>query len=354
MRGSGVSRYGSTGKTKGKSNGSILSFFKKAESPHESISRVTEGSDSLFFEDHENLKEKNTPLQTPTPPRDAGETFSDETTSRYNEDAFPWKRRRTNEYSSSIPENIEHSEDASPGHGNLDFRTGRAGPPALTGSISTLDPDRFDKSSEHIQEQNTRSRSPSHEAKLGHRSSNGPFVEDSESEDDLMKHLARTAFNGTTTLEEQTVRRELPMEVVKQEPPDPSLPNVPALSREATSFLGGDGFDGMEDFIDDEFPVDGEEYMERLWMDEQKRLEFGLEENEMDEDLSEGKDESIDDAKLDCAAIQIEKTCPLCDISLAGLASEVSYYSSRLPIRKLIIVNLGRFHTCQQLLRWPA
>ncbi|MCJ1399179.1 hypothetical protein MMC11_002381 [Xylographa trunciseda] len=319
VRGAGVNRNNVAGKPKGKSNGSILSFFKKAEFPQKLNATVAHEDNSLFFEDVKRPKEENTPTQTPTPPRDAGDIVLDEAADRFNEDPFPSKRRRTNEYSLTAPEDSGDSWSSL----NPDLRirsVTKAVLSELTRSPSAIDPATIERPLDEIREKGVPERESNHETILEPLPSNGPFVEDSDSEDEMIKHLSRTAFSGTTTSGKPGVREDLPTGAVKQEPPDLSLPTVPTLNREATSIVGGDGFDGMEDFIDDEFPADGEEYMERLWIDEQKRLEFGFEENEMDEDLSEVKDDTV----IGSVDIQTEETCPLCNISLTGVPSEAS------------------------------
>ncbi|MCJ1379727.1 hypothetical protein MMC17_002830 [Xylographa soralifera] len=326
-RGFGVNRNNVAGKTKGKSNGSILNFFKKAESPQKFGATVTEEDNSLFFEDAKVLKERHTPTQTPTPPRDAGDIFSDEATTRYNEDPFPSKRRRTNEIFQTAPEDSGTGQIAFPSHNNPDLMirsVSEAVSPELTRPLSSLDPVAVDMPGERIEDQNMRLEGVRHEAGVGPLSSNGPFVEDSESEDEMIKHLSRTAFNDTTTPNELVVRGESPMEAVERASPDYSIPVLPTLNREATSIAGGDGFDGMDDFIDDEFPADGEEYMERVWMDEQEGLEFGLEENNVDEDLSDVRAEYISDTAIGSAESQNTETCPLCSISLAGVPCEAA------------------------------
>ncbi|MCJ1433029.1 hypothetical protein MMC27_002388 [Xylographa pallens] len=327
IRGAGVSRNNVVGKPKGKSNGSILNFFKKAESPQKSSATVIEEDNSLFFEDAKVTKEGCTPTQTPTPPRDAGDILSDEAARRYNEDPFPSKRRRINEISQTASEDSADRLIAVPSYNSQDLmiRSVTEGvSPELTRSPTSLDSAIIDTPGAEFEDQSLRLENVHHEAVFTPLSSKGPFVEDSESEDEMIKHLARTAFNGTATPCKLVVREESPMEAVQHESPESSIPVLPTLNREATSIVGEDGFDGMDDFIDDEFPADGEEYMERVWMDEQEGLDFDLEENKMHEGLPDVKDEYINDAPIGSAESQNTETCPLCSISLAGVPSEIA------------------------------
>ena len=322
-----MSRNTAPGKLRGKSNGSILSFFKKAESPQKSRDIVTEEDNSLFFEDAKAPKERYTPTQTPTPPRDAGDLSSDEATTRYNEEPLPSKRRRTNEISQTASKESGNSQTALHSHNNPDLMISsvtEAVSPELRRPLSSCDPTTVDTPVDEIKNHNARSEAMRHGTNAGPFTSNGPFVEDSESEDEMIKHLTRTTFNGTTP-RELVVDEKAPIEVVELPSPEHSIPVPPILNREATSIVGGDDFDGMDDFIDDEFPADGEEYMERVWMDEQEGLEIGSEENKMDEDSLVVKDEYINDTAIDSAESQSTETCPLCSLSLAGVPSEVGF-----------------------------
>ncbi|MCJ1280861.1 hypothetical protein MMC26_000178 [Xylographa opegraphella] len=327
VRSSGLNRNNVAGKPKGKPNGSILSFFKKVESTQRSSDIVTEEESSLFFEDVKAPRERHTPTQTPTPPRDAGDIFLDESTTRYNEDTFPSKRRRTNEVARTVSEDIEHHQIVFPSQNNPDRMrrcVTEVVSPELTRRVSSLDPATEDTPGENTEDQSMRLEGLRHEAEVGPRSSTGPFVEDSESEDEMIKHLTKTAFSGTTTPSELMVGGQLPMEVVEHASEEYSIPVLPTLNPDATSIVGGDGFDGMDDFIDDEFPADGEEYMERVWMDEQEGLEFGLEENKTDQDLLDMKDKLINDTAIASAESLDTEACPICSLSLAGVPSEAA------------------------------
>ena len=330
MRSSGISRNTVAGKPKGKSNGSILNFFKKAESPQNAGATVAEEGDSLFFEDAKFTKNGCTPTQTPTPPRDAQETISDEATTRYNEDPFPSKRRRTDENSQTAPEDSGNGQTSYSGCNDPDLMirgatVAEAVSQQLRKQLSSFDATTVGTPGHLTEDPNAQSPNFRDEAGTGSLPSNGPFVEDSESEDEMIKHLTRTAFNGLKPPGESALNGASPTKAVEGAFLEHDISLLPTLNREAISIVGGDGFDDMDDFIDDEFFAEGEEYMERVWMDEQEGLEFGEEENDMKEDLSEIKDEYIDNMAISSAEPQTTETCPLCSISLAGVPSDVGF-----------------------------
>jgi DNA cross-link repair 1A protein len=95
---------------------------------------------------------------------------------------------------------------------------------------------------------------------------------------------------------------------------------TPTLKRETTSYGEINDFDGIEDFADDEFPEEGEEYMERRWMQEQAELELGLEE---DDEPGGKNDFKQEDAGNDDQANSPEApACPLCGVALVGITDQ--------------------------------
>ncbi|KAL2037123.1 hypothetical protein N7G274_010119 [Stereocaulon virgatum] len=262
---------------KGKGNGNIMSFFKKAESSVTSSKDVKEGDweEGLFLEESP-VKETILPLQTPTPPRDENTPEDVEMESgglpfsRYNEDAVPNKRRRTE------------------------------------GSISPTPDPVTDSREQPIQR--------------------GPFADDSDSEEEEVK---APVMDDT----EETIRTEPSdsasptadaVSIVKSPDKDPFAPTAPSLKRESTGIGGFEGFDGIDDFIEDEFPEEGEEFLERRWMEEQAELEMGLEE----------EDEGLEDAEgvmtKKCPEISPKvapqeagpSSCPICGGITMGMTEE--------------------------------
>ncbi|PMD41693.1 DRMBL-domain-containing protein [Hyaloscypha variabilis F] len=94
-------------------------------------------------------------------------------------------------------------------------------------------------------------------------------------------------------------------------------PVIPALKKESTSVDEWGGFDEIDDFPDDvdEF-ADGEEGIERKWMEEQARLEAAeLESGEAFNMLDDEPQQQLPDD-------QMTATCPMCEASLDGVTPE--------------------------------
>ncbi|KAG9520442.1 DRMBL-domain-containing protein, partial [Aureobasidium melanogenum] len=120
--------------------------------------------------------------------------------------------------------------------------------------------------------------------------SSGPFMEESDSEDE--------GINDTTPDTASTT--------IKTEPREP-----PPLIHQPTSASVADldnfgDFEATDDFEDDVFD-EGEEYVERLWM-EQEQIK-----------LENGEDDSFQDDPIENTEADAP-TCPICSVSLAGVA----------------------------------
>lgn len=101
---------------------------------------------------------------------------------------------------------------------------------------------------------------------------------------------------------------------------------VPTFNREGTSMFHAQEFGDDVDFENDEFFDGGEEYMERRWMEEQRDMEMGLD----DDSKSESCAESIRTPQS-CSEgnVQVENenedgngfsVCPICNGSMKGLS----------------------------------
>lgn len=269
---------GSAAKTNGKakSNGNIMSFFKKAESTRTNGTLSKEDEDTLFLEQIPMNIDGQAPTQTPTPPRDEGSPGDIEMTReespmpRYNEATVSVKRRRIEETADQLPM----------------LEAGQA-PEALR---------------------------------------KGPFGDDSESDDDglvildIIKPVLKipVRYNGSKISKPSSASAN-GVHTIEQEIPPPTL------KQEATSMSRDNDFEGMGDFIDDEFPEDGEEFMERRWMEEQGELEMGLE----DEDEDVGAFTTPKEEPWESPTIMTQDIgsacCPICSGSTAGMAEQVSH-----------------------------
>lgn len=266
------------GKAKGKGNGNIMNFFKKAESSTcgSPCGNEADDQDSLFLEESPVKRQPNHTIQTPTPPReqaspkDSDIVMADSPMSRYNEDAIPNKKQRIGEVISSV------AVPAEPTPQEALFR--------------------------------------------------GPFVDDSDS--DEMEHKLSVLGEADTKINRGVPGPAMP----SRSPPSEAgifkteavEPDPPPLTREPTSVGELDGFDGIEDFIDDEFPEEGEEFLERRWMEEQAELEIGLEEqDERGPDAPSNRDQECLGNKASIAPQDAgSTTCPICGGYTTGMTEE--------------------------------
>ncbi len=97
-------------------------------------------------------------------------------------------------------------------------------------------------------------------------------------------------------------------------------PAVPSLKKESTSMDEWSKFDDIEDFpdYDDEF-AEGEEFIERKWMEEQVALE-AAEAGDNDENFSDFDDEPSEQPPDEEATSK----CPICDASLKGVDPDLA------------------------------
>ena len=268
----------SAGKAKGKPNGNIMSFFKKAQSTGTVVTDKQEEDDVLFLGNSLAKDGANTPLQTPTPPREESSNgaltedvdigVQGSPLSRYNEDVMPSKRRRT---------------EISPKQSQI-------------GEIKAV-------------------------------ANRGPFVDDSDSDDQSVGTSKLPIFESAShDKESEMIPRETSPVIERQSlGKDPIGPAVPNLKRETTSIGEANDFDGIEDFIDDEFPEEGEEYLERRWMEEQAEFEEGLEEEgqAVGNDTMEVESGDAIDTTKSMPRTNGSTACPICGGNTAGLTDQV-------------------------------
>lgn len=257
-----------------KANTSILSFFKKSDGPMEDV--------GLFFADQSQPAAAlmGTGNQTTPPPEPEAERDDDE---RFNENGGAIKRRRTS---------------VEPGDASLFGEEASEQSPAAAPKPQS-----------------------------------GPFMEESDSEDgdeepamvidvkgepQEMEVLAPAGGTVTSNGQAEEPSSEDP-------PPRAAPPEKPPLLTEETS-MGPDldefkDFEGMEDFDEDLFE-EGDEFMERKYMEEQARLE---EEDERDYDAPAGEDIEIKDEPSESnGAVEDAPTCPMCSLSLAGVDEQAA------------------------------
>lgn len=267
----------SGGKTRPKPNGSILNFFKKAPYTSTPDNQNLDLDESLFIEDHE-LPKAQEVLQIPTPPMDhisvesspkSSGKSEDEDVLRFNEEPGAVKRQRVE--GPSIPSSSSTSQNAKP-----IMRT-------------------------------------------------GPFFEDSDDDDETITKFGKRypeyiSKPQTTPLIESHEKPNLEDTVTQSKVI--CSPPMPSLKHEPTSIEGDNGFDNMEDFIDDEFPEEGEEYLERKWMEEHDGVESDFE----DAGLEGSLDTKLQDVEKEMVPVVQEAltpACPICSTSFDGLTDQV-------------------------------
>ena len=255
-------------KGKEKANGSIMSFFKKAEQDIGLF--VGENQAMDLFNGDEAADEVETT---------ADSHYDEDHGARYNEHDGPVKRRRT--------EQDLATDDTD--HGS---------PRQLSNGAKKHD---------------------SAAAKAG------PFLEDSDSEqeDEHPEALIglHEGIEPAEDVEYKHIETKSQQDIVEMDSEEPeavaAIPHPPFLVKEETSYGpeldGFQDFENMEDFDEDPFE-EGDEYRERRYMEEQARLEE--EENEKDYDAlpPDGADDLPD--------VDGGPSCPICSTSLSGVSEQ--------------------------------
>ena len=265
------------GKTNGKTNGNIMNFFKKADSLSTNYTGVRQKEESLFLDDWEEGNGEDL-TQTPTPPREdllvqeplaaAHGESNNKDSSRFNENIGASKRRRL-ETSPTVRD-----------------------PMSVEGNSQRRRPF-IDDSGDEEEERMSFSR-----------------------EDSLLKAVDNEIFSANAPVSAVSLKAALPVMDLQ------GAFRVPHLKRESTSLAEDNDFDGIEDFVDDEFPEDGEEFVERRWMEEQE-LKLGLgDEQDPDVFLSPVKEEPMD-SLIEPLREKEAARCPVCNVNFADVADEV-------------------------------
>lgn len=273
-----------SGKGKAKSNGNIMNFFKRADSVANGGNGPRGDEEELFIQGSSPAKVSSTgTTQTPTPPRDAslnGDSpptkemeaiWSGPVTSRYNEDLSPIKRQKL------------RSEPAA-----------LAGASAVDGSLTKKGPFLDESDSEHEDVEN-----------------------ESKNAEEIMPPIITTAGD---ILPAELVSPDAVSSEADKPLGNSILSRTSLLKRESTSTGERDEFDGIEDFIEEEFAEEGEEYLERRWMEEQAQLELGLEDDEGEE--APGTIDMISDGATTMSEDTVTASCPICGGDTTGLTDE--------------------------------
>lgn len=277
------SSNGSKPKPKATPNGNIVTFFKKVEEqnnriflPQRGLSNLSSGDDIV---DEELGWAETTSASGDVESKDAGND------KRYNENNGSIKRRKLSEETSD--------KSCSPSSVVAENDTGLKNPPAQAVSKA---PKR-----------------------------RGPFLDDSDSEAEM------TPPRGMEELQRNTTRAAHSKSPIKPNPEDPEDPQQisplhgrgpPLLKSEETSHIAEHDFDDFEG-IDEEL-LEGEEYDERMWMEEeQRRLEME-DECENPEAPPLFPDVEIGEGSTSGNGVASSPVCPICNSSLRGLDEQQS------------------------------
>ncbi|KAI4175280.1 MAG: hypothetical protein LQ343_001816 [Gyalolechia ehrenbergii] len=286
-RTNGRSSLSAGGKMGGKSNHSILNFFKKAD-PNRTIPQSKQEEESLFLDCTDLDVDGESPTQIPTPPRDDDmpkEPYPDESTFtipeeplRYKEIGGSVKRRRL----SADPGKITTSDFPRPNP------AARKGP-----FVDALDDE--DQSPDPLK------------------------VEIGESSNMPLPGIASRIGNCTLPALEEPE----PSADGTTETGSTTATTVPILKREPTSHTDEPDYDGLEDFIEDEYL--GEEYMERRWMEEQAEFEAGLDDEDGSRNTPDQSCNQIEQPETTTLSEAASSgSCPICGGGFGNVSEQVA------------------------------
>ncbi|KAK5084222.1 DNA cross-link repair protein PSO2/SNM1 [Lithohypha guttulata] len=292
-----------------KQNQSILSFFGKAERKGSSAESPSKGAD-LFFEETTPHKQETTKQESQGSINSPRWDNWSQDESRFNEIESPLKRRRIDQDTS--PNSLIHSPTIQP--------VGDS-----TQAKAAADKEDVQQKKQFKQR--------------------GGFIDDSDDDEGSIPGLQRlddVSQEQTTDQLQTEVDQETPqdsgvpqlqkqpsyIEVTEEtkvplKPPDEEgaeTPERPQLKRQGTSGFQVDEF-GPEDF-DDEFFPEGEEFMERQYMEEQLAMERAFD----DDSKSESGTEGATTPRLQADSDEVEEAdaavaaCPICNGLMKGMS----------------------------------
>lgn len=273
---------GNASKAKTQPNASILSFFKKSDDPQKiepGLFLESRGSGRVTSQDDDADQAVGWGAEEPS-----GDDTSDQ--ARFNESGGSVKKRRISSESIQVTD-------------------ARSSPSSDAGRLLNT------------------SKRPS-----------GPFLDDSDSEEEATSRKALIHFKSPTN---ETDKLESPQDAVPSHPTEEEVgeqseyekPGIPPLKREPTSFIGNEGFEefnGLDEF--DEYEGDeefGDE--ERRWMHEQSKAglegaDFELDPSDADEVVVTGLRTELGGGDGSTTLISDAPVCPICNTSLAGVADQ--------------------------------
>jgi DNA cross-link repair 1A protein len=265
-------------KPKATPNGNIISFFKKAEEQNNRIFLQEKVTSVVTIADDVGDDEVGWAETTSATIDVGGKEETEE--ARYNENGGSVKRRRLSEDLSEnacSPPPVERGED-----------TALKVPPTQAVPV---------------------------------RRRTGPFLDDSESESDMTESRGMEALRKQSARAAHSKSPSKPMSADNADRKSSATEfQPPELKSEETSQLPEQDFDDFEGLDDDEM-LEGEEYDERMWMEQQARLEFegdivNVDPPPLFPDIESGQPHASEPDNVPSPA------CPICDTSLSGFGEQ--------------------------------
>ncbi|KAI9838590.1 MAG: hypothetical protein M1819_004903 [Sarea resinae] len=345
----------SNGKIKPKPNSSILTFFKKVESPVKPAVANGDDDELFYVDDASAVPPSRARSPTPDPlfeeqkqdradsDAKSGQEIDSSAVSRFNENTSSVKRRKKFDTGSFLgdtagglfvdddarEDDISGNpsalpQDAELARANKEAQVGKGcspPPPELneimTGNVAQNDSELSDSKQSTYPDAAKPELQPPKKRMGGRISLGGRTI----SGNNLGKSILRPRSSNSQTLDSQ--HQPYSNEPSPNRSPDqPAIPLKPPLKHESTSVKEDGQFDEIEGFGNDEDP-DDEDFLEKQSMEEQKRLEMA--ENGLLEDGFEGglddlpiKDDDSD-TELFIPFEESGPTCPICNSSLSGV-----------------------------------
>ncbi|KAF2151371.1 DRMBL-domain-containing protein [Myriangium duriaei CBS 260.36] len=289
------SNANSNKQAKGKPNGSILTFFKKAEDVDEDLFVPSRGM-GMSSATTENK------ASSPAQPRVSGRIRSlgqdEEKGEQYHENGNSVKKRKlSHENASEQGENHSYSDGA-----------------LSTDQFEQLTAKGFALGGNDVKQSQT-------------RKSTALFMEDSDSDEESPATAVKqeSVISSDKAIVAPAQQRPVTPQKIATTNGNIEDDAPPSLKREETSMAGpGDfaDFQDMGDFEEDLFE-EGDEFVERRWMEEQARLEAeqaGLDGNNGFGDYSEQA--TLEPSAAECSEVDAAPACPICNIALAGASDQ--------------------------------
>lgn len=330
------------GKTPSKPNASILNFFKKVENPNidDGGLFIADGNQEIEFKSY---RDRSPGLLSTNGTSDI--CGDEEEGARYNESISSVKRRKTGDISPHFAGGEADPLTRNTSDSTADIGAGGSPSPLETSSTARSKPRRIggfvdDSDSEEEGADAQKTLPVKFESKAIQSAVKGAEsieLQDivtndvGDIHDDEQKHVTETIpavqdtkrvlsvdtedeHNMTDSAERlnRHERRKLPRDRSGHASPTPP---VPSLKQEETSYADFADFDDLQDFEDEEY-ADGEEFLERKWMEEQARLEAAEIGNG---DLGETKDLPFNNSS---GSDEMVEACPICNSKLGHITPE--------------------------------